>query len=78
MTLKKDQALKDAVKKLKTKAPHIPCASMMNKLMGMFFIDYKGEETKKLSDNMSNLFTSFGDMISGDEKLFISLEIVDT
>ena len=47
MTLKKDQALKDAVEKLKTKAPHIPCASMMNKLMGMFFIDYKGEETKK-------------------------------
>ena len=70
MTLKKDQALKDAVKKLKTKAPHIPCASMMNKLMGMFFIDYKGEETKKLSENMSNLFRSFGDMISGDEKLF--------
>ena len=61
MSLKKDQALKEAVKKLKTKAPHILCVSMMNKLMQMYVIDYKEEETKKLSDNMSNLFRSFGD-----------------
>ena len=49
MTLKKDQALKDAVKKLKTKAPHIPYASMMNKLMGMFFNRLKRGRNKKAS-----------------------------
>lgn len=70
MTLKKDQALKDAVKVLKVKATYIPCSSMMKKLLEMFFIDYNGIESKKLSDNMSKQFQSFGDMISGDEKLY--------
>ena len=43
---------------------------MMKKLMEMYFIDYENEEAKKVSENMKNIFKTFGDMISGDEKLF--------
>ena len=38
--------------------------------MEMYFIDYENEEAKKVSENMKNIFKTFGDMISGDEKLF--------
>ena len=68
--LPKQRAITNAVNQLKTKAPHIPCASMMKKLMEMYFIDYENEEAKIVSENMKNIFKTFGDMISGDEKLF--------
>ena len=62
--------VRDAVEALRTTNKHIYNAGTMRKLISLFYIDHEEGEAEFVSKRMAKIFQSFGDMVSGDEKLF--------
>ena len=64
------EAVKDAVHDLHHANNQILCATTMHRLLNLFWFAVDTVEEYQISDNMAEMFLSFGDSVAGDEKLW--------
>ena len=64
------QAVRDAVHDLHHSNPKIVCATTMNRLLNLFWFEVDSVDEFQISEYMADVFTSFGDSVAGDEKLW--------
>ena len=65
-----DQAVRDAVHDLHITNANILCATTMRRLVALYWFQIDTVDEFQISEYMGNMFSSFGDSISGDEKLW--------
>jgi hypothetical protein len=68
--LTREKAVRGAVHDLNETNKKIYCPGTMRRLLAMFWFEVDTIDEFQISENLGKLFSTFGDAVSGDEKLF--------